>query len=304
MNAAHPLVSVVIPTRDRLPALARCLESLATQDYPSSSVEIVVVNDGGTPIPPEMQSGLKGTSRLTMLDVAHGGPAAARNAGVAAARGAILAFIDDDCVAERGWVAALVAGLQQHPKAAVGGQVRNALTDNPYARASHHLIAFLYRYYHEENRGALPFFTTNNLGVTSEQFAAVGGFDASFPFASEDRDWSDRLLHRGGRLVHVPQAIVYHAHDLTLGSFLRQHFRYGQGAHLFHQRRASRRGTPVRLEQGAFYSGMLRQPFTAGDQQAARVTALIVASQVVGAVGWAVAASRGALMRLKGSGPR
>lgn len=154
------------------------------------------------------------------------------------------------------------------------------------------MISFLYRYYHEEQRGTLPFLTTNNLAVGMDTFARVGGFDSTFPFASEDRDWCDRFRCLGGSLVYAPEAIVHHAHPLTRGSFLRQHFRYGTGARSFHRSRARRRGTGLRLERGAFYRGMLRTPFAESDPEPFKVSALIAISQAAGALGWGVAALR------------
>ena len=277
-------VSVIVPTRNRPEALARCVASLAAQAYPRECLEILVVNDGGVSTPREK---LEAAGNVEVIDVPHGGPATARNAGVACARGDILAFVDDDCVADPGWIGAMVTRLTVHTDAAVGGRVVNALLDNRYARASQLLVTHLYRYYHEEARGHLPFLTTNNLAVRAETFARVGPFDASYRFASEDRDWSDRCLLASRPLVYAPEAVVHHAHPLTFASFFQQHFRYGEGARRFHRRRADRRGTRVRLESAAFYTGMVRAPFEAEDPEALRVAMLIIASQAAGAVGWA-----------------
>lgn len=291
MSAAAPFVSVIVPTHDRPTALARCLSSLAAQLYPGDRMEIVVVNDGGLCVPRDVLPPTDGIA-CRVIDVPHGGPAAARNAGVEQARGEILAFVDDDCAAERDWLGALVARLAECPEAVVGGRVLNALAENRYARSSQILVSFLYGYYHEQGRGALPFFTTNNLAVSRRTFEDIGPFDPGFSFASEDRDWSDRCLLSGRPLVYAPEAVVYHAHFLTLGTFLHQHFRYGEGARRFHRTRALRRGTGVRLESVAFYRGMLLAPFDARDPEAWRVAALLAASQAVAALGWARAAIR------------
>ncbi|MGQ0765243.1 MAG: glycosyltransferase [Gemmatimonadota bacterium] len=282
------LISVVIPTWERHAALRSCLASLLAQDC-VEPLEVIVVNDGGWAIPRQATDFVQERMRLTVLDVPHGGPGRARNAGVAASHGSILAFTDDDCTAHPGWLRNVSRALSARPNAAVGGRVVNALTENPYSRASHYLIEFLYMYYHEEKKGALPFFTTNNLAMRRETFASVGGFDPDFSFASEDRDWSDRHLERGGELAYTPEAVVYHAHELGLGAFLAQHYRYGLGARLFHRSRSRRRDTNLRLEDSGFYRGMLSAPLRAGDPAAWRVMSLIFTSQIVGALGWAVA---------------
>ena len=291
MSQGIPFVSVIVPTRNPASALQRCIMSIGRQDYPADRLEVVVVNDGGVPLPDEITRS-RAPLGISVIDVPRGGPAAARNAGVAASRGDVMAFTDDDCAAEPGWLRAMVRRLQQNAEAVIGGRVVNALPDNRYSRASHHLISFLYHYYHEEQRGALPFFTTNNLAVRADVFARVGAFDAAFPFASEDRDWSDRCLHAGVPLVYAREAVVHHAHALRFGSFLHQHFRYGEGARRFHRSRAQRRGISVQLERSAFYADMLRAPFTAADPEALRVSALLAVSQAVGAIGWACQALR------------
>ena len=288
-----PFVSVIIPTRNRIEQLTRCLSSLATQSYPSERTEIIVVNDGGAAVPDSLRGGVDPRTVLDVIDAAHAGPAAARNAGVARARGDILAFIDDDCTADPRWLAALVARLESDREAAIGGRVINALADNRYARASHLLVSHLYRYYHEQRRGQLPFFTTNNLGMRTETMTRVGPFDAGYRFAAEDRDWSDRCLLAGRPLVYEPEAVVHHAHDLTLASFFQQHFRYGQGAPRFHRIRSGRRGTGTQLEAAGFYGDMMRAPFVDGDPEPLRLVLLIAASQVAYATGWATSATRG-----------
>lgn len=127
MSDACPFVSIVVPTFDRHGALASCLASLGTQEFPADRTEVVVVNDGGTPVAPDLTRRLRERLTVSVIDALHGGPAAARNVGVARCRGDILAFIDDDCVADRGWLRALVVRLGQHPQAAVGGRVINSL---------------------------------------------------------------------------------------------------------------------------------------------------------------------------------
>ena len=290
-GGGRPFVSIVIPTYRRPGALDRCLASLAAQRYPGGTFEVIVVDDDDGK---DGIADLVARHRLdaTVLAAPHAGPAAARNRGVAAARGEVLAFIDDDCTADEQWLASLVGRLSEFPDAAVGGRVANGVPGNPYVRASQTLLTFLYRYYHEERRGRLPFFTTNNLGVRASVFARVGGFDETFPFAaSEDREWSDRCRHRGHPLVYAPGALVYHAPHLTLAGFARQHFRYGEGAWRFRGVRARER-RPGGVEAVRFYTGILGAPFTTGDPQPLRQSGLLFLSQAVGAAGFAYAAAR------------
>ena len=284
--------TVVVPTRDRPGALGRCLESLATLDYPRERYEVVVVNDGGADDPSAVIDAYRSAFNVQLIVTPHIGPAGARNAGVGTGTHDHLAFIDDDCTAHRSWLAIMAGELETFPRSPVGGRVINGLYSNPYARTSQGLQDFLYRWYHEERRGHLPFFTTNNLAIARREFEAIGGFDSSFPFASEDRDWCDRALHSGRALHYAPGAIVYHWHDLTLYRFLEQHFRYGQGAVRFHSRRANRRGVGARLEPLAFYRGMFAAPFSTSSDSPVSEAFLTVASQSASFLGFIAEWSR------------
>jgi GT2 family glycosyltransferase len=289
--------SVIVPTRNRPAALERCLASLAAQSYAGDSIEVVVVDDGSVPPVTAPFATTDRLSRCVLVSTPGVGPAAARNAGVAASHGDALAFIDDDCIADPGWLTALAVRLCAQPGAAVGGRVQNALTGNRYARASQSLIGFLYRYYHVEGRGSVPFFTTNNLAVRRDVFEDVGPFDPSFPFASEDRDWSDRCRYGGRALCYAEEALVFHANELSWRSFLRQHFRYGEGALRFHRARARRRREPMGMESPRFYASMFWEPFATHDPQAFRQVGLLLTSQVASAAGFADAYLRGVAHR-------
>ena len=122
----------------------------------------------------------------------------------------------------------------------------NALPDNPYATASQLLISYLYEYFNRSSRAAL-FLTSNNFAMRRDRFHAVGGFDERFPLAGgEDREFCDRWLRKGMRLVHTHDAVIQHAHPLSLTSFVRQHANYGRGAYHYHQRRRERSDDPSR----------------------------------------------------------
>lgn len=109
------------------------------------------------------------------------------------------------------------------------GQTLNALSENIFSTASQQLISYLYDYYNL-NLSRTRLFISNNLAVPTRQFRTVGGFDTSFPLAAgEGREFSDRWLHHRYQATYAPEAIVYHAHALTLLSYCRQHFNYAGG---------------------------------------------------------------------------
>jgi glycosyltransferase involved in cell wall biosynthesis len=128
---------------------------------------------------------------------AHG-PAAARNAGWRVARGALVAFTDDDCIPDPGWVRAIALALAGGA-AGVSGRVIVPLPENPtdYERDAAGL----------ENGQ----FVTANCGYRYDVLSAVGGFDERFTTAwREDSDLYFRLLERDYQMCYAPQAIVVH----------------------------------------------------------------------------------------------
>ena len=287
MKRQPPFFSIIIPTYARPVQLAACLQSLAQLDYPRDRFEVIVVDDGSQTSPAEVIAGCSGQMDMTLLTRAHAGPAAGRNAGAARAKGEFLAFTDDDCAPAPDWLRALAARLTPAPECAVGGRTINALPDNPYSAASQLLVDYLYAYY---NAGPdrTCFLTSNNMALPAALFHAAGGFDASFPrAAAEDREFCHRWLRRGQRLAYAPEALVYHAHRLTLRSFWRQQFNYGRGAFHFHQLRARRDRERFQVEPRRFYLNLLRHPFSqARGGQALLLASLMVISQAANAAGF------------------
>ena len=300
------LVSVVIPTHRRPQKLVRCLEALAATEYPLDRLEVIVVEDGGpAPELDAVRSRTFGSLRVVWLSQPHAGPAAARNLGARHARHALLAFTDDDCRPRPGWIGQLVAALEQDTQAVVGGHTVNVLMANACSEASQALVSYITAY--GLQRGD-PFFASNNIALSRQDFARLGGFDESFPLAGgEDRDFCDRCVRLGLRFLHRPEALVDHEHDLSLKGFWRQHFRYGHGAWRYHCLRTSRRGSTILQDTGRmlrsmdlrFYVDLIRFPFSQGANSLPwRVTALLALSQIPNALGffhgWAQATWRAA----------
>lgn len=282
----QPVFSIVIPTYNRPDRLANCLRAIAALDYPRDRFEVVVVDDGSpTPIAPVVVP-FQTELAVTLIRQANAGPAKARNVGAAHAKGEFLVFTDDDCAPLPNWLGCLERQFAQTPNCAIGGQTLNALPDNLYSTASQVLIDYLYGYYNEAQ--ASSFFASNNLAVPTASFQALGGFDTAFPLAAgEDREFCDRWLQKGYQMVYAPDMQIYHAHQLTLKSFWRQHFNYGRGAFCFHQARARRQQDRIKVEPLTFYWKLLTFPF-AGQSlpRAAAIAVLLFISQVANVAGF------------------
>ncbi len=238
--------SIVVATRDRPGPLAECLRALAALERPGD-LEVVVVDDGGSePIERALEAAADGLA-VRVVRIEPAGPAAARNAGAAAAVGELLAFTDDDCAPEPEWLAALAARHAADPGAAVGGRTVNALPEDPYASAAQLIVDCVYEHYDADPARA-RFLASNNLLVPAARFRELGGFDESIRRpGGEDRDLCERWTERGWPMAWESRAVVRHAHALGFAGFARQQFAYGRGAFM-HRRQRMRRGGGMRLE--------------------------------------------------------
>jgi glycosyltransferase involved in cell wall biosynthesis len=248
--------SVVVPTRNRPRSLALCIAALLRLEPPADGFEIVVVNDGGVEPPSALRSLAENVGvAIHFLNQPNTGPAGARNLGARAANGRLLAFTDDDCEPEPGWIRALDWALAAHPAALAGGRVVNALDTNVLSETSQRLANFVALWF--DGSGGERFFTSNNLAVARCAFLEFGGFEPSLRMtAAEDRDFCDRWSAESRPSIGVADAVVRHSHALSVAGFLRQHYVYGRGA-LHFRRLRSRAERRVRIEP-AFYLASLR----------------------------------------------
>ena len=281
-----PHFSIIVPTYARPVQLNVCLQALARLDYPRDQFEVIIVDDGGR-MPPEVVAPFQHWINLKLLVQENAGPAAARNTGAAHAGGDFLAFTDDDCAPDSTWLKALATQFQLVPDHAIGGRTVNALPDNLYSAASQMLVDYLYSYYNAVPSQAV-FFTSNNFALPRELFHSIGGFNEEFPRAAgEDREFCDRWLHHGYRMTYTPEAVVFHAHPLTLRSFWRQHFNYGRSALRYHQARAQRRVGRIKVEPLRFYLDLLRYPLSSKQHGRGMLLSLLfVISQIANTAGF------------------
>jgi glycosyltransferase involved in cell wall biosynthesis len=253
MEKSAPRISVIIPTLGRPQALQACLEALHGSDYKRDRFEIIVVDDGNPAPLDRVVHPFAEQLDIKMLKQKNGGPASARNAGAEIARGELLAFTDDDCLPESGWLAALDHRHSAAPAHLIGGRTVNALSQNAYSAASQLVTDFVYSHYNADPERAL-FFASNNMAVPRQRFLEIGGFDLRFRTA-EDRELCDRWRHAGLCLSYAPDAAVRHSHDLRLSTFLHQHFSYGRGALHYHRIRAFRKSGKI-AQEFTFYQSL------------------------------------------------
>jgi len=197
-----PLVSVIIPHLNDTENLNRCLALLGRQAFPPQSLEIIVV-DNGSSTGFESICALVGT-RAKAVRASNRGAGPARNAGVAASRGAYLAFLDSDCRPEPDWIAEGFASLKEND--VVGGSIRVDVEDAAAMTPTEAFeVVFAFR--------NAMYIRSKGFTVTASMFVRRAVFDAVGPFrvgVSEDVDWCHRARKMGYRLGYAPKAVVGH----------------------------------------------------------------------------------------------
>jgi GT2 family glycosyltransferase len=215
-------VSVVVCAYNAEATLHECLASLERLTYPD--FEVIVVNDGSRDSTGAIA---RQYSSCRVIDVDHGGLSAARNAGLRAATGEIIAYTDADVRVDPDWLHYLVQPFATTEVVAVGGLSLPPL-DSPWlahcvARApggpTHVLL---------DDRTA-EHVPGCNLAIRRDALSAIGGFNPIYLRAGDDVDVCWRLQAAGGRIEFAPGALVWHHHRSSVRAYWRQQVGYGEG---------------------------------------------------------------------------
>jgi len=207
-----PFVSVVIPHRGGDTALERCLLALRAQDYPTSLYEVLVVLNE-----PDLRAlDLK----LKKNEVALWEPAyfsyAARNAGVSASRGDIIAFTDSDTLPHDNWLREGVREIQDSDADLVAGDI-TVTTHSPRFSPSA-LYEMLYAFDQRSNVAG-GYSATANLFATRAVLTQQALFEET-ALTGEDFEWTRAAVSHGAKLVHAPRAVVEHPARETWSALL------------------------------------------------------------------------------------
>jgi len=208
----HPRVSIIVVSRGRPDALRRCLLSLSQLFYHPFEVVVVADADGRAAM-----DEFAGQTKMIAFDDPN--ISAARNAGLDHAAGQIVAFIDDDAVAEPSWLDHLIAPFSDPSVSASGGWVRgrNGISFQNKSRMAdkdgqHSPVAhpgpdpILLR----GSADAAPRTEGTNMAWRRAALADLGGFNPAYRFFLDETDLNMRLARRGGTTALVPLAQVHH----------------------------------------------------------------------------------------------
>lgn len=250
--AAAPAISVVVCTRDRAASLADCLAALERQSHPHH--EIIVVDNAPTTDATERLVAAK-RGRVRRVVEPRPGLAWARNRGLAAGDGDVVAYIDDDELADPGWLAGIARAFAVHDGAAcVSGPILPAELDTPAQ------VMFEGFGGHSKGRGFTPavfdagshrrqhplyplppFGAGGNMAFDRRVLLGLGGFDVALgagtpALGGEDTAAICDLMRAGHTAVYWPSALVRHHHYREFDDLARQVAGYGTGLGAFYAR--------------------------------------------------------------------
>ncbi|MCD2196101.1 glycosyltransferase [Actinomycetospora endophytica] len=252
--ADAPPITVVVCTKDPDERILACLSALDAQEYPEYEVVVVDNAPRSDMLIGMMAQAIRSAPARRVVEPVPG-VARARNLGWRAADGAIVAYIDDDEVADPHWLAEIARALRRHPSAsALTGKILPAVLDTEaqcwfekfgghgkgrgfspvvFDPASHRIQHPLY---------PLPSFgASGNMAVRRHVLAELGGFDNALgpgtpALGSEDTAFLSDLMLAGHTLVYWPGAVVRHRHYEDWSGISRQFYGYGLGLGAFYTR--------------------------------------------------------------------
>ncbi len=220
-----PFVSVIVCSYNGGHTLAACLDSLGKLNYPA--YEVILVDDGSTDDTAYVAVQFP---QVHYIHQSNHGLSHARNTGVAAAKGEVLAYTDSDCMADVDWLYYLIGTLVSGDYAGVGGPnitppaqnwIQACVAAAP-GGPSHVLLTDTIA---EHIPGC-------NMAFYRWAFESMGGFDPEYHKAGDDVDFCWRIQQGGWVIAFSPAAIVWHYRRFTLRAFLKQQDGYGEAESL------------------------------------------------------------------------
>jgi GT2 family glycosyltransferase len=215
-----PRVSVIVCTHNGSRTIGQCLDGLGRLEY--SNHEVLVVDDGSS----DSTAEIVGRYPVELVSTDNRGLSSARNTGLRAATGDIVAYIDDDAWPDPHWLDYLVHAFQTTDHAGVGGPNLLPPDDGPVARCvanapggpTHVLLT-------DQVAEHIP---GCNMAFRADRLREIGGFDRQFRIAGDDVDVCWRLQERGYTLGFHPAAVVWHRRRSSVRAYLRQQLNYGR----------------------------------------------------------------------------
>ncbi|HSQ28980.1 MAG TPA: glycosyltransferase [Gemmatimonadaceae bacterium] len=218
-QTSWPRASVVICVYNGAATIADCLQGATALDYPN--YEVIVVDDGSTDDTARIASAFD----VRLIRTENGGLSRARNIGIEAATGDIIAFTDGDARPDADWLTYIALGLQSGELAGVGGPniapAGGGLVAQCVANAPGGPVCVLSTDQEAEHVPGC------NMAFQAAALRTIGGFDPRFRTAGDDVDICWRIQECGWRIGFSPAAVVWHHARSTVAAYWRQQRGYG-----------------------------------------------------------------------------
>lgn len=217
-------VSVLVAARNAAAGIQELLDLLAAQTLPREDYEVLVVDDCSTD---DTAAVVDRHPIATLLRTPRrGGSYAARNVGLAAAMGDVVAITDADCRPAADWLERGLAALESEGVDLVGGHVEVPLSEEPTLAEAVDAARFLHTERAVRESGYAP---TANLFVRRHVFETIGPFRGEF-LSGGDVDFSERAREAAFTIAYAADAVVSHEPRRTARALMRKAFRVGFGA--------------------------------------------------------------------------
>ena len=259
MDDATPFVSVIVPALNEERTIRECIVSLLRMDYPQERREILMVDNGSTDRTAEIIKSFP----VRYLREERRGASYARNRGIEASKGEILAFTDADCLVTANWLRELVQGFDSEEVGVVVGETISYPPKTPADRLTAMLKPL--RQIRTISYPVYPWFSSCNVAFRRNVFNQIGLFDPRFPAATcEDLDLSWRFFQsKSFKMNYRPKALGFHCNYASAWDLFKQYQGYGYGQAILCRKYPGRSLWGWRRELGA-YRDLLLTAFVFG----------------------------------------
>jgi cellulose synthase/poly-beta-1,6-N-acetylglucosamine synthase-like glycosyltransferase len=223
-NQDWPRISVVVCSFNGAETLNETLTALGWLNYPD--YEVIVVDDGST----DETTAIARSHGVRLIQTENNGLSNARNLGLEAATGSIIAYIDDDAYPDRDWLTFLAASFMRTDHAGIGGPNLAPAGDGLIADAVAHAPGGpVHVLLSDDVAEHIP---GCNMAYRVDRLRAIGGFDPRFKVAGDDVDICWQLQDRGWTLGYSPAAVVWHHRRQSVRAYWKQQRGYAKAESL------------------------------------------------------------------------
>jgi glycosyltransferase involved in cell wall biosynthesis len=209
------MISIIIPSYNSENTIKKCLDSLLNQSY-GGEYEIILV-DSSIDKTPQIVSSQYQNVKFIHLDKKTD-PGSARNLGIEKAKGAIIAFIDSDCIASNDWLEKLVSAHKSTSYNIIGGVVNNGNAEDDLVGLAGYISEFR-DFLPGSPKQTVKHIPTCNISYKIKIFHKFGKFQGKY-YPQEDLVFNHTIFQGGEKILMDPEIQVYHHHRSILKDYV------------------------------------------------------------------------------------